>query len=57
MAHFPKLHTTSQYAHKDFFRSVELVEDVEQHVGVFRVILEFDINVLVVFGERRQALS
>lgn len=50
-------HTTSQYTHKHFFRGVELVEDVKQHVGVFGMVLEFDIDVLVVFGKCRQALS
>lgn len=49
--------TARQHANQDRLRRLELAQNIEQHLRILGMILELDINVLVVLGQRCQALA
>lgn len=45
------IRTASQYSNKQLVRALEFGQDVEQHLNVLGMALEFNVNVLVVVGQ------
>lgn len=51
------VHTTSKYSHKNFVLIFQVLNNGYEHVDVFRVILEFNVDILVVISKGVQTLT
>lgn len=45
------IRTASQYSNKQLVGALEFGQDVEQHLNVLGMTLEFNVNVLVIVGQ------